>query len=193
MGKDKAKGASKVDPLLKKATGDLDLEVLTEGVEAEGMGEGEAQKDGASLSRSVPVPQISLTSPQYGLKGVTPLVSECDNYIIIGTSGSSVPGTSEVLESPISPSDDHSYWKGFLVYKVNVFILDAIDKAHLETFRHFNVETPTIQLLYLDTIFGYIRSYGHVHVFYLDARVTREFSKGLLQGRHRYLLAREAL
>ncbi|KAA8550933.1 hypothetical protein F0562_002617 [Nyssa sinensis] len=52
-----------------------------------------------------------------------------------------------------------------------------MDRAHPETFRHFSVETPTIQLLYLDMICEYLKSYGNVHVWDLDARAIREFRR----------------
>ncbi|KAA8545138.1 hypothetical protein F0562_019973 [Nyssa sinensis] len=91
-----------------------------------------------------------------------------------------------ILVEVLAPSlsDESTYWHGFLACKDNVPLLDSVVKIHPKTFRDFNIETPTIQLLYLDTICGYIRSYGRVRVRDLDdttiwefQRVFRDFAK----------------
>ncbi|KAA8541032.1 hypothetical protein F0562_024830 [Nyssa sinensis] len=99
------------------------------------------------------------------------------NDFVTGVGSSSSPSTSVIPPSPVPPSDDAAYWKGFLVCKVNTPFLDAIKEAHPKTFKHFNVETPTIQLLYLNTILGYIKSYSNICISDLDARATREFRR----------------
>ncbi|KAA8550934.1 hypothetical protein F0562_002618 [Nyssa sinensis] len=108
----KAEGADGVVLLLNKVTESLGSGALTEGAEAKGVVEEGAQGDGVIASESASEARPSLGQPS--LHDITLLTDGC-GYLVVKVNGFSIPSTSEVLESPIPPSKDSTYWKGFLV------------------------------------------------------------------------------
>ncbi|KAA8531164.1 hypothetical protein F0562_005923 [Nyssa sinensis] len=97
---------------------------------------------------------------------------------LTATSGARTGESSSIAPPELPPlSDESTYWHGFLACQYGIPLLDSNVKIHLETFRDFNIKSPTIQLLYLDTICGYIRSYGRVRVRDLDDIAIQEFHR----------------
>ncbi|KAA8519376.1 hypothetical protein F0562_013632 [Nyssa sinensis] len=117
------------------------------------------------------LPEVTHSSPRRGPHDVIPTTNSISTKVV----ASSGPSTLDAHESSVPyPSDENTYWNGLLVCKDNVSLSDSSIKAYLKTFKNFNIKTSTVQLLYLSTIYGYLKSYGCVRISDHNDRVIRD-------------------